>query len=125
MTNEATTSTAHTAGPWQVTNIEHGSWQIHLEDLSPLATVGDGTHEGDPETAEANARLIAAAPEMFEILQEYSNACYDRIAILREEMEELGLTEEDEDAADLMDQMGHWEAAKRGVDVLIARAEGR
>ena len=34
-----------------------------------IASIGDGAHEGDVEAAEANARLIAAAPDLLEACQ--------------------------------------------------------
>lgn len=64
-----TTSPAHTAGPWLLTPQESGRWEIHLADLSPIATVGDGLHEGDYDVAEANACLIAAAPDLLAALK--------------------------------------------------------
>ena len=45
------------------------NWQIRLEDDSFIASIGDGAHEGDVEAAEANAHLIAAAPELLEALK--------------------------------------------------------
>lgn len=55
-----------TAEPWCMTKIGDGQWMIHLEDGSCIAVVGDGVREGDPAQAEANGRLIAAAPELLE-----------------------------------------------------------
>jgi hypothetical protein len=63
---KTTTPPAHTPGPWLVTKTQVGEHMIHLEDGSSIALVGDGPHEGDVRTSEANARLIAAAPELLE-----------------------------------------------------------
>lgn len=63
------TASAHTPGPWLTTQSAVGTWLIHLEDGSTLAEVGDGPFEDDRRQLEANARIIAAAPEMLEALK--------------------------------------------------------
>lgn len=53
----------HTHGPWFVTPIGISGWLI-LHNNKPLAHVNDANGNGD-ET-EANAKLVAAAPELLE-----------------------------------------------------------
>lgn len=57
----------HTQGPWTM----HGPCEItgrySIVHNGPLAYVGDANQSGD---GEANARLIAAAPEMLDALHE-------------------------------------------------------
>lgn len=60
----------HTAGPWQVTEWEDGEvWVQKLEEgeLWPIATTEP--EHASHEVRQANARLIAAAPAMFEELR--------------------------------------------------------
>jgi len=61
---------AHTPGPWWINAIRDGSLDICVGDgLSPLAEVfGEDDSIADWPLS-ANARLIAAAPEMAELLQ--------------------------------------------------------
>jgi hypothetical protein len=67
-------TTTHTPGPWQATpNIEYGSygptWTIRFDKQKVVAGIsGAGLHCGR-EQAEANARLIAAAPDLLDLLE--------------------------------------------------------
>lgn len=65
---------SHTPGPWKLSKVEIGFY-VSGTDNKYLADVHGwvGRDENEPETA-SNARLIAAAPEMLEILEEL----YDR-----------------------------------------------
>ena len=67
----------HTPGPWEVRDHcyidgvfdvypTHGGKQPDVGSWSEICTIGDGAYE---ECAEANARLIAAAPDLFSELQ--------------------------------------------------------
>lgn len=62
--------TAHTAGPWRVgTPGPNGCYTIGTERGLMTAMIAHSINEADQkEQAEANARLIAAAPEMMEAL---------------------------------------------------------
>lgn len=54
----------HTSGPWTVSETHTGALSINKAPRVPVATVGGaGWHLGE-ETARANARLIAAAPDL-------------------------------------------------------------
>ena len=72
MTKTEASKSAHTPGPWLISYHHEGGTQIAIDDEPgmqgerdyDLATV---TH-GDPDELEANARLIAAAPELLEAL---------------------------------------------------------
>ena len=59
----------HTPGPWKVSSHQT---QIHSERYGLVATLEEFTEKS---TTHANARLIAAAPEMFEVLQEILAPC--------------------------------------------------
>ena len=73
-------SAAHTAGPWA----QHPDYPwIIKQDMQPIAGIADGVtvcnttaHESSgffpsPEEGRANARLIAAAPELLAFAQEF------------------------------------------------------
>jgi hypothetical protein len=57
---------AHTPGPWKAYKrkepVGYAEWEIHWSDQGEC--VAEVVHE------EANARLIAAAPEMYKLLKE-------------------------------------------------------
>jgi len=55
----------HTPGPWNYANV-YGYWAVYGKDNQEIALIAKTTH--DDETVEADARLIAAAPEMKDIL---------------------------------------------------------
>lgn len=64
--------TAHTPGPWQVVEncVVAGSTD---DDMHMVASIPIGAHfpaRFETETGQQNARLIAAAPEMLEALEE-------------------------------------------------------
>jgi hypothetical protein len=69
------TLTSYTPGPWQyhwgnqqtILRVSTANWQ------TPIAHVYDG-HGTQKEAGEANARLIAAAPELLESLKELVDA---------------------------------------------------
>ena len=60
----------HTPGPWNVKEIETG-WIIgpdRIERAGYIADVHKHTIPDTDDTARANARLIAAAPDLYEAL---------------------------------------------------------
>lgn len=75
--NNSTPRSLHTAGPWHVNRA--GGWTIHAGYRVPIATVATGVIEGayKTEAIEANARLIAAAPELLEALRLVLDCDYD------------------------------------------------
>jgi len=70
--DEATKAAGHTPGPWRYWLDEQypatGRFYIFHKDL-PLASVAHGGSYPDQDISEANARLIAAAPELAETLR--------------------------------------------------------
>jgi hypothetical protein len=62
--------TEHTPGPWIIMPTLKGALSINVAPSVPVATVGGaGWHLGE-KVARANARLIAAAPEMLAALED-------------------------------------------------------
>lgn len=84
----------HTAGPWRIGYRDRTIGDLTIDIVSgsgPHALLfGDGTEEGDKET-EANANLIATAPELLEYLQKIVNA----IELSEEGWNNLGIYQED------------------------------
>lgn len=67
-----TNKTAHTAGPWWVSSVQHGTVYVEaraLESRMVQEVAAVGPKEGGSEQRDADARLIAAAPELLETLQ--------------------------------------------------------
>lgn len=59
---------AHTDGPWKANPAHSGIWDVLDSRGRDIVTVyGGGV---DPKSREANAKIIAAAPEMLEALKE-------------------------------------------------------
>lgn len=59
----------HTPGPWYVVPCLTGAISINKDKQIPLATVGGASWHLGAEMCEANARLIAAAPELLAALK--------------------------------------------------------
>lgn len=57
----------HTPGPWEYGEERGLCREIHADNGPELFAIAQTRH-GDPEICEANARLIAAAPELLEAL---------------------------------------------------------
>lgn len=66
--NRKATSPAHTAGPWAVTHFENET-QVFARNRMIAGQLFDPENEPTLEELEANARLIAAAPELLEALK--------------------------------------------------------
>lgn len=67
-----TNKTAHTAGPWWVSSVQHGTVYVEaraLESRMVQEVAAVGPKEGGSEQRDADARLIAAAPELLEALE--------------------------------------------------------
>lgn len=74
-TQNKITAAGHTAGPWHVIPMQLSIWTndgetkvATVEDL-PWVTLSSGRRTSDSATECANARLIAAAPELLEALE--------------------------------------------------------
>ena len=62
----------HTPGPWKCSQyLGHPAWSVHMDagDRGRGSTIVDGVAGIDLEQRLANARLIAAAPDLLEALQ--------------------------------------------------------
>lgn len=58
----------HTPGPWEYGEERGLCREIHADNGPELYAIAQTRH-GDPEICEANARLIAAAPELLDVAQ--------------------------------------------------------
>ena len=79
----------HTPGPWRTLQEECDKPYIRIRGTIPgerykvanvLTPVYDGVHYGEAEQTRANARLIAAAPDMLAVLQ----ACHEAMSYMSE-----------------------------------------
>lgn len=78
MTTTHTNETKHTPGPWSHTPMKDTIWAndgetkvATLADL-PWVTLSSGRRCSDDATEQANARLIAAAPELLAALERFT-----------------------------------------------------
>ncbi|HGM6719901.1 TPA: hypothetical protein ACKQC2_000721 [Stenotrophomonas maltophilia] len=114
-------SSKHTPGPWEVSHGGHGSphgfvideyYVLNRTVADDVAIAADIVDPATQMPSEANARLIAAAPEMFEAL--------DTIGGLSRALRQGG--------PDPMDLQGLSDALEEAVDLansLVAQIEGR
>lgn len=65
----------HTPGPWEAWKDDEGAWGI-LKDHAFLTTAFDPDFGMVAGSSEANARLIAAAPDLLEALKDARYALY-------------------------------------------------
>jgi len=66
-TKEQRMSTTHTPGPWEVMADSQSTFRIHANDAGVAKTLRP-SYGFDVVTSEANARLIAAAPDLLKAL---------------------------------------------------------
>ena len=69
--------TKHTAGHWEVNESNRCVFSIIGGVYHSICRVSAPTKYADDGTSEANARLIAAAPELLEALKEIASETYD------------------------------------------------
>lgn len=114
-THEPTTS-AHTPGPWHIDRQSPHS-PICIKPF-PGRVICD--IDGTDAEAEANARLIAAAPELLQTIRSDRVAFGERIEVLEEEKRELGVSDEEFADQDIIENYRYLVARCDGV---IALAE--
>lgn len=117
--DDLATRPAHTPGPWRVDH-HYSCHSLVLAGSAVLfQTNCERGHDGETEESKANARLIAAAPDMLASLKELREAvaaCFRVFAMDGHEPQDL---EEEFTRIGLKNGFG-----KRAQDV-IAKAEGR
>lgn len=76
--------TKHTQGPWQIVDTQDVGLHIKTVDFDLIATLanGDNFFAKNPQN-EANARLIAAAPELLDALLWVRDNCTGLPAVAR------------------------------------------
>jgi hypothetical protein len=77
------TSPAHTPGPWILSESDSAASSFGIADAngSSIASVGDGRHDGAPEESAANARLIAAAPDLLDACMTLAEVASDSVEL--------------------------------------------
>lgn len=113
-----TTTGKHTAGPWRASQTHPlGDWVIHAAGIpQQLAYLAASPHVDWP--LEANARLIAAAPELLAELKRLRLAYVNLLEIGRDRIVALG------GQCDPIDVMEAGDPALRSAAAAIAKAEG-
>jgi hypothetical protein len=90
----------HTPGPWNLSDGANGEWQVTApdavdlkgEDWSVAMVFGSVGHDGGNGESDANARLIAAAPDLLEaaeLLEKAEDAHTNCVECEGEEVPEL------------------------------------
>jgi hypothetical protein len=77
----------HTPGPWKIEDGEPNSQIVYIVESDGESTIGEIDLSGDgidEEIGQANARLIASAPDMLEALRAAQDAKGDWRAIVDE-----------------------------------------
>lgn len=78
MGTKTTKTTGHTPGPWTPVRNQSGNaamWEVRdAEGILVSGCMPEWRHDG-PDAVRANARLIAAAPDMLALLQGFREAC--------------------------------------------------
>ena len=91
MTNKENKKALHTPGPWTIHN---DTFPMEVRDVKNSDVVakigGTGLSVESPEECEANARLIAAAPELLEALNGISDDAQEFINDLAADVQEGG-----------------------------------
>jgi len=100
---------AHTAGPWYVGKHGDNDSDVCAEGGPLICSLRGGSADACDLTADADARLIAAAPELLAMLRRGSDA----VSALEADCDEHGI--------DCYPARHWWQDADR----LIAKAEGR
>ncbi len=112
----ATTPSAHTPAPWKVIKqIPSQEDWIFAEGNKVICSIGIES-EQSPKRNEANAHLVAAAPELLELAKQYVSDCQVRIEILEEQYDDCPCD-------DIQDQIDHWQATRKIAQKSIAKAE--
>lgn len=110
------TSQAHTPGPWHIDRLSNCS-PICIKPVPGTVVCDIG---GTDAESEANAQLIAAAPELLEMAESARNAFEERLSCLHEQR-----LEDFADVKDLDDQIGNYEWLRDKCEAMIAKAKGK
>jgi hypothetical protein len=133
MENTVTLS-GHTSGPW---SLEREDDRLELKGDSgskPIAHIYDslnseeneideGELERDAQEYAANARLIAAAPDLLDLAQRFQWSCEERLSILEEELEEARSFVGEDGTDDIDEQIEHWEWLLRKCNAVLASVQ--
>lgn len=99
----------HTPGPWTVSGITAVCARYGIVSSAQSEFIASVGLLDDPKKTDyANARLIAAAPDLRVVVQTAKSAFGERLSCLRDERREV--LRIDGDVEDIDDQIGHYEA---------------
>ena len=74
---------AHTPGPWNCNRASAAGREIIVSEVSPVDVAVLSHRDKSQSEINANARLIAAAPDLLEALREIAADCSDPIRLAR------------------------------------------
>ena len=119
LVSDGNTSSAYTAGPWD--HYDYGDKNyptIKIEDDrgNPIAYI-DRSDRGQAISA-ANARLIARAPDLLDLVRKLIIVCDDRLAELAEESDQSQVF--DRKDADVTGRTNHYVSLKHEAENCIA-----
>lgn len=110
----------HTPGPWSVNGTEMDSARFWIWASDKSQYIGSVGLLDDPKPSDpANARLIAAAPDLRAMVQTAKSAFSERLSCLEDERREA--LQFDGDTEDIDDQIGHYEALVRQCDSALPK----
>lgn len=124
MQSASTPSPAYTEGPWHVAKHPSGSYQIFSAEYS-IASLE--YVEGDESALylDANARLIAAAPDGYILALSMRNACEVHLRKLNSEMSDGREGADDDELDDLQAQIDNWSYLSQQCETFLATVEDR
>ena len=114
MAQSASSSSAHTSGPWNVYRGPKGEYLVQSGNGQFLASMATGFAPLDAE----NANLIATAPDLLHLAKVFRMTCEDRLSLLKED--EKYWRPDDE----WQDMIGHYTSLLKDCKRVIGRAEG-
>lgn len=118
----ANTTSAHTPGPWTFDRIDprfrDQNEMFRIDGNSEFPSIADVFARDWDAEAEANARLIAAAPELLGLVKSFRATCEERLSLLQDEKD---WRPDDE----WHDMIGHFETLLNRCNQALARAQGQ
>lgn len=120
----------HTPRPWKVDEVRLGQLVIRSEESRLVAEVSHRSSIDDNDETMANARLMAAAPDLllackFGHVQQLTRACAEAYRVSADELEEVGSRDDGVSPARLREIAEMFDDKARLEDLAIARTEGQ
>ncbi len=114
------TPSAHTKGPWTIRVVNMTTAVVSERGVVIAADLYDEAMNPSIDEIDANACLIATAPDLLRCAESAANAFRERISCLKDE-----LREDFCDADDINDQIGNYQWLLDQHRKVIAKAKGK